>query len=404
MDSRRRASRRWAEGSSRSCTNVPATPTGEWPTPRATSSRSSRRSRPNSPAGVRQTRALTGDRCDRRATGSTSDAPPRLVSVVVPCRHVGDLLARQLDCLAGQDYACVRRSSSPTTPLTTTWPRSRDGSPTACPPCASLTCSGGSGASYARNVGVAEAWAATFSPSAIPTTKSMPGWIANPSEAGAHDDLVGGAVDEPAFLNDSNGVAARPADGRRHGPAHAARLPTVRGRMNCAIWAACSRRSAGGTRTTRGLRTTSRCRGGPRSAGYTIGFAPPRPSCLTATARRLPRASPPVLWMGPSRRGSLSTTSDPSVWRGGRGRERVAHLGPFDEAGSCPLGIRPTPQHVAGGDRPGRWPTPREPGPRVDSLLACSCCPHRDPDNLGVRGLRETREGGRRGTCGQCRL
>ena len=254
---------------------------------------------------------MTDGRPDQRR-----DAPPRLVSVVVPCRHAGDLLARQLECLAGQDYAgaweVVLADNTPHHDVATITRRFAD----RLPALRVADASGGSGASYARNVGVAEA-RGDFLAFCDADDEVDAGWIANLVEAGAHYDLVGGAVDELA-LNDSNGVAARAADGRRHGPAHAARLPTVRGRDELRHL---GRRARGdrraGTRTTR-ARTTSRCRGGPRCAG-TRSASRPRPSCLTATARRAASSSASSMdGAEPTRNSSM--TSDPSVWRGPRTR------------------------------------------------------------------------------------
>ena len=84
-------------------------------------------------------------------------APPRLVSVVIPCRHAGDLLACQLECLTTQDYGgaweVVLADNSPDRGVAGLAARFAE----RLPEFRVADVPGGSGASYARNVGVAGA-------------------------------------------------------------------------------------------------------------------------------------------------------------------------------------------------------------------------------------------------------
>jgi GT2 family glycosyltransferase len=199
------------------------------------------------------------------------DAPPRLVSVVIPCRHAGDLLARQLECLAGQDYAgaweVVLADNTIDRDVATLSPRFAG----RLPELRVADASGGSGASHARNVGVAEA-RGDFLAFCDADDEVDPGWIANLVETGARYDLVGGAVDEVA-LNDSDAVAARAPMGVETGLLTLLDfLPFAVG-TNCGIWASVLEAIGGwneGYPRANDVEMSWRA----QVRGYTIGFAP----------------------------------------------------------------------------------------------------------------------------------
>ena len=284
------------------------------------------------------------------------DAPPRLVSVVVPCRHAGDLLARQLECLAGQDYAgaweVVLADNTPHHDVATITRRFAD----RLPALRVADASGGSGASYARNVGVAEA-RGDFLAFCDADDEVDAGWIANLVEAGAHYDLVGGAVDEVA-LNDSNGVAARVPMGVDTGLLTLLDFRPFAVGTNCAIWASVLE-AIGGWNEDYPRANDVEMSWRTQVRGYTIGFAP---AAVVSYRHRSTRRELLRQFYGWGRADAqlfhdfrsvgLARAVDASVWRTwARLMRRVPALWGSDQRRNI----------VAGGDRPRRWPTPREP-------------------------------------------